>query len=260
MKKDELVLKILEKKELQGIPSFFAEDKLSALLSKRKLNLSVLSYKEESLLIKEIRAMLRDYVGRFSNSIKKRELLISQGKYSELLKTHSSTKERIGIYPWLKEKILSIKPNSILDLACGINPIALADKTIFYYAYDLNKQDLKAVEEYFKRENLNGEVSECDLTTTSSLPAADLTLIFKTLDILEKKHKGISEKIITLINSKNIIVSFSISTLSGKPMNFPRREWFEKILNKHHLHFIIEKKQNEIFYFIEKIVNPKQNA
>jgi len=57
----------------------------------------------------------------------------------------------------------------------------------------------------------------------------DLCLIFKVLDIIEKKTHKNAEKILKAINAKRMIISFSTRTLSGKPMEYPRRLWAEKL-------------------------------
>ena len=50
----------------------------------------------------------------------------------------------------LKEIIKKLNPKSILDLGCGINPLALAEKGVKYYASDINSEDLNIVREFFK--------------------------------------------------------------------------------------------------------------
>lgn len=253
MNKEELIHAILLKRELKGISFDFVNSELSNFIAKNKINLSLLKERQLRVLVKEIRSLLRNRIGMFSASQKNRSRLIESNEINALLKTHSSTKERINIYPWLKEKILSLNPSSILDLACGLNPLAIADKKSFYYASDINRQDISIVKEYFRKNKILGKVFIYDIKKIdSTIPKADLTLILKTLDILRKSSYLIAKKIISTIKSKNIIVSFSTRTLSGKIMKHSQREWFEKILKEENLEYYTEEKENEIFYFIKK--------
>lgn len=251
-----IISKIKQKKEFQGIPNSFLKKELANYLSKKKIQISSLSPYEIKLIVKDMRSLLRKYVGMFSISLKKRQLLLNSNKIDKLLMAHSSTKERLSIYPWLKEKIYSRKPRTILDIACGLNPIALAKAGVEYNACDINEQDLLIVREFFKINKIKGKVFSCDLKSyILSLPKTDITLILKILDILGKTTKEkfiLAEKILSKINSKIIIISFSTISLSGKPMLHSKREWFEALLKKLNFQFSIEKTKNEIFYFVRK--------
>ena len=175
-------------------------------------------------------------------------------KINELLKSHTSTKERLAFYPKFKNIVKKINPNSILDLGCGLNPIALSNffPNTFYYAYDIKKEDILLVEKFFKKNNINGKLFIADIRKVENFPKADLTLILKTLDIIDTKNHFISKSILKNIECKYFIISFSTHTLSGKPMNFPRRAWFENILKELNFKFAIIKSKNEVFYVAEK--------
>ena len=251
----ELIKKIKNKKELIGLPDFLVKEKLENYLGKNKIKLP-LKEKDEKIVIKEVRSKLREYVGRFrvKSSSKKRMEFLEKEKISELLRTHSSTKERLDSesYLILKKIIAKIKPKSILDLACGLNPIALAQKNIKYYASDINMEDLNIVKLYFKKKKITGKVYVSDLTKEKIFPKTDLCLILKTLDILEKGNYKFAENLIKNIPCKDLIISFSTRTLSGKPMNRPERAWFERILEKINYKYDKTKTSNEIFYIIKK--------
>ncbi|MEM4259236.1 MAG: hypothetical protein QXS38_00525 [Candidatus Pacearchaeota archaeon] len=250
--KDKIIAKIKEKKELSGIDNSIIAENLEEYLFKHKLRLEQLGNKEIKLIIKDVRSVLRKKVGRFHLTTKDRGRLFNENKISSLLKSHTSTKERLEFYPQLKEIIKKLKVNSILDLGCGINPIALASPGIKYYAADINLEDLDLVKKYFHKNNIEGEVFFCDLNNIQDcrLPDTDLSLILKVFDILGKENYRLAKNILERIHSKHIIISFSTRTLSGKPMNRPRRVWFEKLLESMFYKFEILKSDNEIFYII----------
>ena len=176
-----------------------------------------------------------------------------KGKIQELLDTHTSTKERLEDYQSLKDKITPLQVNSILDLGCGINPIALASKEINYSATDINEDDLKLIKIYFKTNKIQGEVFTYDLRALKNpLPKADLCLLLKVFDVLETKGHKLAEKIINFIQCKYILISFSTKTLSGKPMNHPQRGWIERLLKRLNYKYECFKTKNEIFYLVNK--------
>jgi hypothetical protein len=249
---DSLIGKIKQKKELSGIDNSIILEHIENYLKKTNLILDNLNESQLKIIAKDIRAVLRENVGRFQASAKDRHKLLETNDIPGLLKMHSSTKERLEFYPEFKEIIKKLKVSSILDLGCGINPIALAEPGVKYYAADINLDDLDLVRLFFKKNNIDGEVFVCNLNKIEdcSLPKTELCLVLKVFDILGKEDYKTAKKIIEKISSKHLIVSFSTRTLSGKPMNRPRRIWFEKLLESLCYKFEIVKSNNEIFYII----------
>ncbi len=250
---DQIVAEIKKKKELSDIPDELVRDALEAYLRKNSLEIPK-KEKEIKIIVKEIRAKLRRYVGQYQStkSLSKKSRLLQEGKIPELLKTHASTKERISFYNNLKEIIKQINPKSVLDLGCGLNPLAIASPGIIYYAYEIKKDDLEIVSEFFRINNIKGKIFFQDIRKAGSFPIVDLTLMFKILDIIEKDKYNFAKSLLQKIKSKQIIASFSTKTLSGKPMNSPKRLWFEKILHELNYNFKTISSNNEIFYFITK--------
>lgn len=245
-----LVAWIIEKKELSGINQELVKELIGDYLAKNKIKLELLTKQELKIVVKDIRSNLREYSGRFRASYKDREKLLKKGDYDSLLMTHSSTKERMQFYPKLREIISGLHINSILDLGCGLNPIALANPGISYYASDINQEELSLIDEFFIKNKIQGRTFQCNLAKPEScnFPKADLCIIFKVLDILGKNDYILAEKIISRISSKFILASFSTKTLSGKSMNKPRRIWLEKLLKSKRYSVEIIKSGNEIFY------------
>lgn len=248
----EIVQKIKQKKELSGIEDSIVLEHLENYLNKNRLKLSALNAYQVKLVITDIRKTLREKVGRFQSSTKDRYPLLEKGDINSILLTHSSTKERVNFYPQLKEIIKKMKIKSILDLGCGINPLALAEKGVKYYASDINSEDLEVVRKFFEKNKIDGKVFVCDLNKIDEgdLPKTDLTLILKVFDILGKTDYKTARNVMEKIQSNHIIVSFSTKTLSGKPMRDKRRAWFERLLDSLLYKFEIVKSDNEIFYIV----------
>ena len=251
MQQDDLIAKIKEKRELSGLSDSIINDYLNKTLKKYSISLENLNNSDKKIIIKEVRADLRRLSGMFQTSKDKNKLL-KKNNIKEILRNHTSTSERLEFYPSLKKRIRKLKPNSILDLGCGINPIALASREVKYYASDINEKDLSLIEKFFKKNRIEGKTFFYNLEKINNdLPSADLCLAFKVLDIV-RNRLGVAEKILTRVNCKNFLLSFSTKKLSGKRMNKPKRIWFERILKKNNLNYLTFSSENEVFYLVRK--------
>lgn len=249
----QLVNKIKEKYELRSLPDSLVENTLNEYLSKRKLS-EPKSEKEQKLIVKGVRSELRRYTGQYASksNIKNRENLLEEGNIKELLKQHSSTRERIEDYNLIRKIISVINPKSILDLGCGINPIALAQTGIFYHCYDINENDLKIVKNFFEVNKIKGDIHHKDIRHESTFPKVELCIIFKVLDILGDKKYEITKHLLEKVDTKRFLISFATRTLTGKKMNSPYRRWFETILKQLNYEYDVERTNQELFYIIRK--------
>ena len=250
---DELVALIKKKKELSDVPNSLVAQNLADYLRKKSISLP-LANKERKLVVGAVRATLRRYTGRYqsSASIRQKLTLLNENKITTLLETHTSTRERMRFYPQLQKLIAQMHAYSILDIGCGLNPLAVAQKGQTYYAYDIKDDDITVVTAYFEMCGITGTGVTADIQTVQSFPHTDVTLIFKVLDIVAPNKYALSKELLTKISSPTIIVSFSTRTLSGKKMNSPRRRWFEQLLSElKYAHRMIAS-DNELFYIIQK--------
>ena len=125
-----------------------------------------------------------------------------------------------------------------------------------YYAYDLSKEEVKIINQFFKDKKIDGKARILDLLQTNKvkkLPKADVAFLFKMTDVLDKgKGHKTSELVIKNIPAKYIIVSFPTLTMSGKKMNHPRRGWIELMCKRLNYNFKVLEFSNELFYIIRK--------
>ncbi len=252
-----LIADIKQKKELRSIDSEFVKENLLRYLQQYPsfdFNPKSALYKK---IIKEIRARLRRSYGLF-----RQEKIDWSSDPESILKQHSSTKERFSFYPELYSRVWKItgKPKVILDLACGVNPFSvqfMGLKDVHYYASDLNEEEIKQINLFFKKQNILGEASVLNLLNFSALgklPSADVAFLFKIVDILDERkgHKN-SEAVIKALPAKYVVVSFSTLTMSGKKMNAPRRRWMEWMCKRLGYEYHILEFENELFYVISKV-------
>ncbi len=249
---NDLLKKIKSKKELSGIDDKPILEEIARQIRKKSFSFPM-KKKQEKSLIKLVRAELRKLSGQFI--LNKINVKKAHNKL-ELLKAHASTRERIEFYPKLIKLIISLKASSIIDLGCGLNPVALAGSFADYHAYDINKDILSMLNNYFKKSK-----SETNIRTSSfdirkdnlaGLPSADLCLLLKVLDLADNKGHKRAEQILKEVKCRYFIASFPVKTLSGRPMSHPQRGWIERLLGRLEYKFSIIKSKNEIFYIIEK--------
>ena len=273
-----LVQDIKGKKELRSLSDEFTKEFLLKYLQQEQKTAKALQEnfnpksKAYVSVIKTIRSTLRRVYGLFRDDPKERKRLVEElltstkqnraDLLSQILSTHSSTQERLPFYEKLYAKILTItgKPNTILDLGCGINPFSfsyLRLKECTYYAYDINEEEIGSLNRYFQllhKENpsFTGKAVVADISKVS-FPKADLCFLLKMTDVIDKGkgHKR-TEELLKRIPAKYVVVSFATKTMSGKAMTAPRRSWMEWLCRRLGREYTILEFENEIFYVVKK--------
>lgn len=235
-----LLERIKDKAELRGVASSFVQQVLDSYLKKHNIT-PPLSPKQEKIVIKEVRALLRNKTGRFYAAPKKDSGI-----------AHRSAEERAEIYPLLKDILHRLNARSVLDLGCGLNPLFLAEHGVKYTAWDIRADDIDAVNSFFEENKIPGRAEVVDIASVHSFPEADVVLILKVFDVLETRGHTRAEQLLKSLASPSVIASFSTKTLSGKPMNHPQRGWIEQLCTRLGYTFERVQAKNEIFYIIKR--------
>ncbi len=144
---------------------------------------------------------------------------------SNLLRLHKSSHERLTLLDEFYSKIFEITgmPDSILDLACGLNPLTFPwidlPETSKYRAIDIDVEEIGFLNTIFNhlQPEFKYEIKLGDVIS-DELPMADIVFMFKLFQNLEQQKKGSALEVIKRLKStsKYIIVSFPIASLSGK--------------------------------------------
>jgi 16S rRNA (guanine(1405)-N(7))-methyltransferase len=140
-----------------------------------------------------------------------------------ILRLQSSVQERVGVLEEFYKKIFAITgiPNSIIDHACGLNPLTIPwmslPSTTTYKAYDIDEEEIKflklalnSIHCATKAEFALGDVF------LDEFEDADVVFMLKLLPCLEHQKKGSSIEVLKKQNCKYIVVSFPIRSIGGK--------------------------------------------
>lgn len=139
-----------------------------------------------------------------------------------LLTHHASTRERLPILRSFYSILFAGLPpiQSVLDLACGLNPLTipwmgLAANTR-YLACDVNSDQMNFLEQALPIFGVTGEAVVCDLLQTVPQSPVDVALLFKTIPCLEQVDRSIGVRLLSGLNARVLFVSFPIQSLGGR--------------------------------------------
>jgi 16S rRNA (guanine(1405)-N(7))-methyltransferase len=139
-----------------------------------------------------------------------------------IMSNHASTKERISILDQFYSSLFAdLQPiHSILDLACGLNPLALpwmglADD-VEYYAYDIYEHMMDFLNQYLQLVSVQGNAQAADVLQTCPTREVDVALLLKALPCLEQVDKQAAHALLSKLNARCIIVSYPVHSLGGR--------------------------------------------
>ncbi|MBM3235637.1 methyltransferase [Candidatus Poribacteria bacterium] len=139
-----------------------------------------------------------------------------------VLMLHTSTKERITILEKFYEFIFNVtdKPKSVIDVACGLNPLTLPwmdlEETAQYFAYDIDENTIDFINKYLKLTGLKSTALAQDVIVQSPMIEVDVVVLLKTIPCLEQQEKGCSVRLMEALQAKHIVVSFPVKSVGGK--------------------------------------------
>jgi len=145
-----------------------------------------------------------------------------QSLLQDWMKGHASTAERLSILPAFYAETLSrLAPvRSILDLACGLNPLALpwmpAAPAVEYTACDIYEDMTAFVAGFFEHFKVEGTTFSCDLTQTIPQTQAQLALLLKTIPCLDQVDKAAAGRLLRGVQAEYVLVSFPGRSLGGR--------------------------------------------
>jgi 16S rRNA (guanine(1405)-N(7))-methyltransferase len=139
----------------------------------------------------------------------------------QIMQQHASTRERLPIlaefYPTLLAGLPPIR--SVLDLACGLNPLTLPWLPLaagaHYYACDIYQDQVAFLNGLWPRFGVQGAAFVCDLLQTIPTTPVDVAFLYKTIPCLEQVDKTIGLRLLAAIQAPILFVSFPAQSLGG---------------------------------------------
>jgi 16S rRNA (guanine(1405)-N(7))-methyltransferase len=145
-----------------------------------------------------------------------------QGACASVLASHASTRERLSIldafYPRLFE--LTGRPNTVLDLACGLNPFSFPwmglPDGVHYHAYDIIPARVELINHYFSLQGLEPLAEVRDVLVSPPEIEADVAFLFKEAHRMEQRQRGCSRPFWQALRVRWLLVSLPPSNLTGR--------------------------------------------
>jgi 16S rRNA (guanine(1405)-N(7))-methyltransferase len=137
------------------------------------------------------------------------------------LPAHSSTCERIPIVEkFFNETLASIAPvTSILDLACGLNPLSVPwmpiSRDCTYSGVDIYVDMVDFVNRFLNHFSIKSNIQVADLTKEIPQEKAQVAFLLKTIPCLEQLDKTAGRRLLHGLQTQNILVSFPVRSLGG---------------------------------------------
>lgn len=139
-----------------------------------------------------------------------------------VMQQHASTRERLPILEdFFAQALAPVAPvHSLLDLACGLNPLALPWMPLAegarYEACDVYSDMVAFINRFFTHVGQPGSADLCDLIDPPARPPVQVALLLKTLPCLEQVDKAVGERLLDRIAAEHLLISFPAQGLGGR--------------------------------------------
>ena len=182
----------------------------------------------------------------------------SDHSLERMLSRHASTRERLplsdtdALYSRIFEA--TCRPQSVLDLACGINPIYLGARGIEAVGVDISGAAVRAVNSFHEIYHMPGSAVCADLLCPGAVPKErfDVALLFKLLPLLERQRRGAALDVMNAVDARLLVVSFPTRTLGGRNVGMAQQygEWMRSHIPTNRRLIDSFETKNELFYIL----------
>ena len=141
---------------------------------------------------------------------------------SRLMGMHASTQERLPVLQAFYDNIFAAigQPQVILDLACGLNPLAFLwmklPSSVQYWAYDLHQPRVELLNCYFSLQGLQPLARHQDILVEPPVVAADVAFFFKEAHRFEQRQRGCNRAFWQAVKAQVLVVTLPAVSLTGK--------------------------------------------
>lgn len=146
------------------------------------------------------------------------------------------------------------RPERVLDLACGLNPLYLGARGIHARGVDISGEAVRAINACAADYGLPVSAACADLLCEGAIPAEyfDLALLLKTLPLIERQRRGAARDVMARVNARFLIASFPTRTLGGRNVGMEAHysAWMAENLPANRRVAARFADENELFYLL----------
>jgi len=139
----------------------------------------------------------------------------------DILSLHSSTRERLSLLERFYSEIFQAtgQPAALLDLGCGLNPIALPwmglPAETRYTPIDIDAQRIGFLNRYLALAGRQS-LARCQDVLVRPPPEADVALLLKMSPSLERQESGATLRLLDQVSAPFVVLSYAIKSLGGR--------------------------------------------
>jgi 16S rRNA (guanine(1405)-N(7))-methyltransferase len=163
------------------------------------------------------------------------------------LDAHLSTRERLPIMADFYAQIFAItgQPQSILDIACALNPLALrwmfpeisnqlsvVSNPLKFYGYDIHEPRIRFINHYLQLEGLEPLARVQDVAMNFPQEQADVALFLKEMPRFTRNYGALGRPLLQALNVRWLVLSYpSISTHGGRNLTSRYRDFMHQLID-----------------------------
>lgn len=139
-----------------------------------------------------------------------------------IMSHHASTRERLPVLERFYAEIFALLPpvHSILDIACGLHPLAIPWMPLAeyaaYYAYDIYTGMTDFLQAWMALLPVQSHAHVCDVLQGCPTQRADIAFLLKALPCLEQIDPAAGQCLLRDIQADYLVVSFPVRSLGGR--------------------------------------------
>lgn len=247
--------------ENNGIVQRLIESKKYSAIDKKTIENIYISkpHNEESLRAKLHQIWGAYYTTRPNFNKLSKKLELGSLNIDDIVKIHSSSKERVLEYSEILDDIFKIvgDNNTVLDIGAGLNPLFFLKRSDFktYLSVDIDKEQQTFLQKVFDNKfliNMNAVVGDA---LVDSFEYYDVIFLLKVLPVLDQINPLQTDMFLNSIKCKYLVISFPNKSLGGKNkgmINNYKEKYIDRVGNAK-FQMINEKQyQNETVYIFKK--------
>jgi len=139
-----------------------------------------------------------------------------------IMRAHTSTAERLPIlaefYAATLRRVAPVR--SVLDLACGLNPLAIPWMPLApaaqYAAYDIYEDLADFLQAFLALAGVAGSAQARDVLQLEKVEPAQVALLLKALPCLEQIDKSAPARLLEHVPAEHLLVSYPVHSLGGR--------------------------------------------